>query len=79
MLIANNTIDINSDKRPITIEPTAIRVEGMEKYRVSLKIVITIIEYTIPIVIRIKPGLCSLYVAGYAVVYVAGYGIPPAS
>ena len=56
-MIANNTIDINSNNRPVTTEPIAISVEGIEKYLVSLKIAITIIEYTIPIVIRIKPGI----------------------
>ena len=35
------------------------RVNGIEKYLVSLKTAITLTEYTSPIIVRIKPGIPS--------------------
>jgi len=53
----NKTTDIKRSIIPITSEPIATSVEGIEKYLVSLKMVITTVEKATPKIIKTKPGI----------------------
>jgi len=53
----NKTTDINNSINPINNEPKETKVDGTEKYLVSLNNEITIIAYIIPITISTIPGI----------------------
>jgi len=56
LFILNKTTDIKSNIKPKIVDPRATRVEGIEKYLVSLNIAITTTEYIIPIISKTRPG-----------------------
>ena len=57
LLILYNTTDINASNTPIKSEPIDKRVNGIEKYLVSLKTDITKTVKIVPIIININPGI----------------------
>ena len=57
MFILNNKTDINKNINPINSEPIESKVNGMEKYLVSLNIEIIITEKIIPIIKKIIPDI----------------------
>ena len=57
LLKLNNIDAIDSNKTPKIIKLIEINVNGIEKYLVSLKTVITFIEEKIPAIKIINPGM----------------------
>ena len=55
LFILNNKTDINISINPINSEAIASKVNGMEKYLMSLNIEIMITEKIIPIINKIIP------------------------
>ena len=56
-VMPNNNTDIKSKSNPVIREASASNVVGMEKYLVSLKIVITDIDNTDPRARKSIPGI----------------------
>ena len=55
--IPNIRIDTKMNIKPLIRKPNASRVLGIEKYPILLKIIITFIENTIPIIRNKIPGI----------------------
>lgn len=53
----NKTTDINNSNNPNMVTLIEPNVNGIEKYLVSLNVISTKIPMTIPVIIKINPGI----------------------